>query len=55
VVNVDWYLKADRVRKVITMDKEKAALSGSSEVQITQTIQTAVSDSSVDLCHSEDE
>ena len=51
VVDVDWYREADRVRKVITVDKEKAALSGISEGQITRTIQMAVSGTSVDLFH----
>ena len=51
VVDVDWYREADRVRKVITIDKEKAALNGISEDQITRTIQMAVSGSSIDLFH----
>ncbi len=51
VVDVDWYREADRMRKVITIDKEKAALSGISEGQITRTIQMAVSGASIDLFH----
>ena len=51
VVDVDWYREADRVRKVITVDKEKAALNGISEGQITRTIQMAVSGASIDLFH----
>ncbi len=51
VVDVDWYREADRMRKVITIDKEKAALNGISEGQITRTIQTAVSGASIDLFH----
>ncbi len=51
VVDVDWYREADRMRQVITVDKEKAALNGISEGQITRTIQLAVSGSSIDLFH----
>jgi multidrug efflux pump subunit AcrB len=51
VVDVDWYREADRMRKVITIDKEKAALNGISEGQITRTIQMAVSGASIDLYH----
>jgi len=51
VVDVDWYQEADRMRKVITVDKEKAALSGISEGQITRTIRMAVSGTSIDLFH----
>jgi multidrug efflux pump subunit AcrB len=51
VVDVDWYREADRVRKIITVDKEKAALNGISEGQITRTIQMAIAGISVDLFH----
>jgi multidrug efflux pump subunit AcrB len=51
VVDVDWYREADRLRKIITVDKEKAALNGISEGQITRTIQMAVTGTSIDLFH----
>ena len=51
VVDVDWYREAERVRKVFIVDKEKAALNGVSERQITATLQTAVQGYSVDLFH----
>ena len=51
VVDVDWFRETHRVRKVITVDKEKAALSGISERQITTAIKTAVSGHSFDLFH----
>ncbi|MFW2368909.1 MAG: efflux RND transporter permease subunit, partial [Desulforhopalus sp.] len=35
VVDVDWFRETDRIRKVFTVDKEKAALNGISEKQIT--------------------
>ena len=31
VVDIDWYREADRKKTVITVDKEKAALSGITE------------------------
>ncbi|BHH82651.1 efflux RND transporter permease subunit [Desulforhopalus sp. 52FAK] len=51
VVDVDWFRETDRVRKIITVDKEKAALSGISEKQITSAIKTAVGGYSFDLYH----
>jgi multidrug efflux pump subunit AcrB len=51
VVDVDWYRETDRLRKVITVDKEKAALNGISEGQIARTIQMALSGTSIDLFH----
>jgi multidrug efflux pump subunit AcrB len=51
VVDVDWYREADRQRKIITVDKEKAALNGISEGQITRTIQMAIAGTSIDLYH----
>jgi multidrug efflux pump subunit AcrB len=51
VVDVDWYREADRLRKIITVDKEKASLNGISEGQITRTIQMAVAGTSIDLFH----
>lgn len=51
VVDVDWFRETDRFRKVITVDKEKAALNGISERQITQAIEIAVGGYSFDLYH----
>ena len=51
VVDVDWFRETDRTRKVFTVDKEKAALNGISEIQITQAIGTAVQGISIDLFH----
>ncbi len=51
VVDVDWYREKDRVKKVLTVDKEKAALAGISEEQITRTIRIAVAGMPFDLFH----
>jgi len=51
VVDVDWFRETDRTRKLFTVDKEKAALNGISEMQITQAIRTAVQGISIDLFH----
>jgi len=51
VVDVDWYREKDRMRKVLTVDKEKAALNGISEQQITRAIEIAVHGYSIDLFH----
>ncbi len=51
VVDVDWYRETDRQRTVITVDKEKAALSGISEGQVTRAIAIAVDGLSIDLFH----
>jgi multidrug efflux pump subunit AcrB len=51
VVDIDWYRETDRNRKVLTVDKEKAALNGISERQITEAIQTGVRGYSLDLFH----
>ena len=51
VVDVDWFREADRKRKVFTVDKEKAALNGISEKQITRAIEIAVKGYSIDLYH----
>jgi multidrug efflux pump subunit AcrB len=51
VVDVDWFREADRLRKVFTVDKEKAALNGISEKQITRAIEIAVQGYSLDLFH----
>jgi multidrug efflux pump subunit AcrB len=51
VVDVDWFREADRKRQVFTVDKEKAALNGISEKQITRAIEIAVQGYSLDLYH----
>ena len=51
VVDVDWYREADRKRTVITVDKEKAALNGISEGQVTRALGLAVGGMSIDLFH----
>ncbi len=51
VVDVDWYREADRQRKVLTVDKEKAALNGISEDEITRTVHIAMQGKSIDLFH----
>lgn len=51
VVDVDWFRETDRSRTVFTVDKEKAALNGISEKQITRAIEIAVKGYSVDLYH----
>jgi multidrug efflux pump subunit AcrB len=51
VVDVDWFREDDRRRKVFTVDKEKAAINGISEKQITRAIEIAVQGYSLDLYH----
>ena len=51
VVDIDWYRETERSRTVITVDKEKAALSGITEGQITRAIRMAVAGLSIDLYH----
>jgi len=51
VVDIDWYREAERNRTIITVDKEKAALNGISEGQITRAIGIAVRGMSIDLFH----
>ena len=51
VVDIDWYREAERNKTVITVDKEKAALSGITEGQVTRAIRMAVSGLSIDLFH----
>ncbi|MEE4167071.1 MAG: efflux RND transporter permease subunit, partial [Desulfocapsaceae bacterium] len=51
VVDIDWYREAERNKTIITVDKEKAALGGITEGQITRAIHLAVSGLSIDLFH----
>lgn len=51
VVDVDWYREAERKRLVLKVDKEKAALNGLSEGEITRTVQLATQGLPIDLFH----
>ncbi|OEU56953.1 MAG: multidrug transporter AcrB [Desulfobulbaceae bacterium S3730MH12] len=51
VVDIDWFQETERNRKIITVDKEKAALNGISEQQVTRAITTAVKGLTLDLYH----
>jgi multidrug efflux pump subunit AcrB len=51
VVDVDWFQEDKRTRQVFTVDKEKAALNGISEKQITRAIEIGVQGYSLDLYH----
>ncbi|MBW6520992.1 MAG: efflux RND transporter permease subunit [Desulfoarculaceae bacterium] len=51
VVDIDWYRETERQRLVLTVDKEKAALNGISEGEITRTVQLAMQGMSIDLFH----
>ncbi len=51
VVDVDWYREAERLKTVIAVDKEKAALNGISEGEITQAVDLAVTGLAITLFH----
>ncbi len=51
VVDVDWYREQGRMKQVLTVDKEKAALNGISEAEVTAAIATGVGGLSIDLLH----
>ncbi|MCX5877098.1 MAG: efflux RND transporter permease subunit [Deltaproteobacteria bacterium] len=51
VVDVDWYREAERLKTIIAVDKEKAALNGISEGEITQTVDLAVKGLPIGLFH----
>jgi multidrug efflux pump subunit AcrB len=51
VVDIDWFHEEDRTRQILTVDKEKAALNGISEGQITRSLEIAVGGLSFDLFH----
>ena len=51
VVDIDWYREEDRSKTIITVDKEKAALNGISEGEITRAIQIGLHGLSIDLFH----
>jgi len=51
VVDVDWYREESRLKDVLTVDEEKAALHGISEAEITSVIETSLGGMSIDLLH----
>jgi multidrug efflux pump subunit AcrB len=51
VVDIDWFQESERTRKIIIIDKEKAALNGVSEELIARTISIGTQGESVDLLH----
>lgn len=51
VVDIDWFREEPRMRKILTIDKEKAAINNITEEQINKTIQIGVSGLIVDLYH----
>lgn len=51
VVDVDWFRETDRTKKLLTVDKEKAALNGITEGQISRAIRLGVSGSVIDIFH----
>ncbi|MFZ5774439.1 MAG: efflux RND transporter permease subunit [Thermodesulfobacteriota bacterium] len=51
VVDVDWYREDDRLKTVLAVDQEKAALHGITEAEINQAVQTGLSGAPVDLYH----
>jgi multidrug efflux pump subunit AcrB len=55
VVDVDWFVEDDRAKYDLKIDKEKAALSGISAQQITETIGIAVGGLNVGLLHAPEE
>ncbi len=55
VVDVDWYREADRQRLVLTVDKEKAALSGISEEEVARTVHISMQGKAIDLFHRPDD
>ena len=55
VVDVDWYRETERLKTVITVNKEKAALNGISEGEISQTVDLAVKGLAISLFHQPDD
>ncbi|OQX18128.1 MAG: multidrug transporter AcrB [Desulfobulbaceae bacterium A2] len=51
VVDVDWYREEERNRLLLTVDREKAALHGISEAEITRALHAALQGESIDLFH----
>jgi multidrug efflux pump subunit AcrB len=51
VVDIDWYREQERNKWVLSVDKEKAALNGLSEGEITRAVEMGLSGRSLDLFH----
>ncbi|MBA3002470.1 MAG: efflux RND transporter permease subunit [Desulfurivibrio sp.] len=51
VVDVDWFRETERLKTVITVNTEKAALNGISEGEINQTVDLAVKGLDISLFH----
>jgi len=51
VVDIDWYQEKNRTKTVITVDKEKAALSSISEGEVARAVQIGLHGMSIDLFH----
>ncbi len=51
VVDIDWYREKERSKIIIKVDKEKAALHGISEADITEAVQMGLGGASTDLFH----
>ena len=51
VVDIDWYREKERSKLVLTVDKEKAALNGIAEGEITRAVEMGLSGQSIDLLH----
>jgi multidrug efflux pump subunit AcrB len=51
VVDIDWYRETERLKTVITVDREKAALNGISAGEITAAVDLAVKGQVIDLLH----
>ena len=51
VVDIDWYREKERNKLVLTVDKEKAALNGIGEGEITRAVEMGLSGQSIDLLH----
>ncbi len=55
VVDVDWYREAQRSQTVIAVDKEKGAINGISEGEISQAVDLAVKGLAIGLFHRPDD
>ena len=51
VVDIDWYREQERMKEVVLVDREKAALHGISEEDVGQVLSMALSGQTIDLFH----
>jgi multidrug efflux pump subunit AcrB len=51
VVDIDWFREKERSKLVLTVDKEKAALNGITEGEVTRAVEMGLSGQSIDLFH----